>query len=113
MINSELKQRIILAEQDEAIQADRVRKAYEELQEQRKPVTELESEITFAEANAETWLRRETGDDYGYRVEAPIWRGRHLEEIAKLRDKLTALQTEIRPFEQEHVKQRNSLAKAE
>lgn len=113
LIRAELRDQLTQAEHDRDLQAENLKQAYDALQQARKPVETLEAEISFAEANAETWIRRETGEDIGYRVEAPVWQSRWADEISKLRDKLIKLQADVRPFEQEYSKQKQSLETAE
>ena len=48
MVRDEIRQLIALAEQDQAIAGAKLNDAYQELQQARKPVTELETEIASA-----------------------------------------------------------------
>lgn len=113
LIRRELQREIPFAEQDVAIQAMRLKTAYEALQKAREPITDLEREITEAETEQAEWESRKTSDQIGDRVAYRGWHDHWAEEIRDLRNRLTALRQSIGPLESEHAKQAKSLAEAE
>lgn len=103
LVRDELRQLLALAEQSQAIAGANLNRAYQDLQQARKPIAALEAEIAEAETEAEEWAKAHVSDELGARVAAHVWQQQFADELTRLRDKLSGVQISIAPFETEHA----------